>query len=69
MAQCHVVVVDSFGPPPTHPMTTCIYRGIRYQTAQTPTKAQVLSFERKTYQENVEAARQQLTKTYRMVKY
>ena len=50
-------------------MTTCTYRGVRYQTVQPPTKAQVLSFERKTYQENVEAARQHLTKTYRMVKY
>ena len=49
-------------------MTTCTYRGIPYRQ-QPLTKAQVLSFERKTYQENVEAARQQLTKTYRMVKY
>ncbi|MEC7249257.1 hypothetical protein SynA1825c_02192 [Synechococcus sp. A18-25c] len=50
-------------------MTTCTYRGVRYQSAQSLTKAQVLSFERKTYQENIEAARQHLTKTYRMVKY
>tara|TARA_B000000565_G_scaffold181190_1_gene137470 strand:+ start:6603 stop:6797 length:195 start_codon:yes stop_codon:yes gene_type:complete len=57
---------------PSHapqPMTTCTYRGVRYQSAQSLTKAQVLSFERKTYQENIEAARQHLTKTYRMVKY
>ena len=52
-------------------MTTCTYRGVRYQTAQPklPRLKFQLSFERKTYQENVEAARQQLTKTYRMVKY
>ena len=53
----------------TAPMTTCTYRGVRYEMAQPLHKAQVLSFERKTYQENVEAARKQLSKTYRMVKY
>ena len=68
MTHCHGDAVDPFAYP-TQPMTTCTYRGVRYQTAQPLTKAQVLSFERKTYQENVEAARQQLTKTYRMVKY